>query len=503
MRNVTNTRAGKRVKKMRKFLGLDIGTTRMKCGIYGESGQLIYSDGGDYGTKQWGRESYVDADAVVTCAKSLLKKAYSAFPFDSIAISSLGESFVLLDEEDKVLFPPMLYTDCRGEEEAAAFAGDAEKIFALSGVFPQGMYSVYKLLWIKKHKRELYDRAEKVMLVGDYVGYVLTGKRCSDYASASRTGVFDVRKKEFSKELCDLFGIDKALFSPVAPSGVKIREVKGEILEEWGATSPVTLVSGGHDQVCAALGAGAVEEGACADGMGTVECLTAIYGEPSADEEMGRCGYPNVPYAVNGLYCTYLLNYSCGSLTRWWLDSLYTQEEISGGRAFGELEQGFKDEPTGLLVLPYFAGAATPFQNSGAKGGILNLRLSDTPADIYKGILEGLCMEMRLNVEETEKYGVRPQKLIVTGGGSASAKWLQIKADVMGLPVYPLINKEAGICGAAMLGAFALTGESLVALSERFVQTGEPFLPREERKAQYDGIYQKYKKLYKTLKEFY
>lgn len=488
---------------MRRFLGLDIGTTRMKCGIYEESGKLVYADGCDYGTKQWGRETYLDADAIVTCAKSLLKKAYSAYPFDSITISSLGESFVLLDEKDEILFPPMLYTDCRGEEEAAELSAHAEKIFALSGVYPHGMYSAYKLLWIKKNRREVYDRAKKVMLVGDYVGYVLTGKRCSDYASASRTGIFDIRKKEFSKELCALFGIEAGLFSPVAPSGVKLGEIKEEILSEWGASSSVTLVTGGHDQVCAALGAGAVEEGACADGMGTVECLTALYREPSADQEMGRCGYPNVPYAVNGLYCTYLLNYSCGSLTRWWLESLYTQEEISDGSAFSELERGFKDEPTGLLVLPYFAGASTPFQNSGAKGGILNLRLSDTPADIYKGILEGLCMEMRLNMEETEKYGVRPQKLIVTGGGSASAKWLQIKADVTGLPVYPLIHKEAGICGAAMLGASALTGESLSTLTERFVKTGKPFTPSSERKAEYDVIYEKYKKLYKTLKEFY
>jgi xylulokinase len=488
---------------MRRFLGLDIGTTRMKCGIYEESGKLVYADGCDYGTKQWGRETYLDVDAIVTCAKSLLKKAYSAYPFDSITISSLGESFVLLDEKDKVLFPPMLYTDCRGEEEAAELSAHAEKIFALSGVYPQGMYSAYKLLWIKKNRREVYDKAKKVMLVGDYVGYALTGKRCSDYASASRTGIFDIRKKEFSKELCALFGIEAGLFSPVAPSGVKLGEIKEEILSEWGASSSVTLVTGGHDQVCAALGAGAVEEGACADGMGTVECLTALYREPSADQEMGRCGYPNVPYAVNGLYCTYLLNYSCGSLTRWWLESLYTQEEISDGRAFVELEKRFQEEPTGLLVLPYFAGAATPFQNSGAKGGILNLRLSDTPADIYKGILEGLCMEMRLNTEETEKYGVRPQKLIATGGGSASAKWLQIKADVTGLPVYPLIHKEAGICGAAMLGASALTGESLSTLTERFVKTGKPFMPSPERKAEYDVIYEKYKKLYKTIKEFY
>ena len=483
-----------------RFLGLDIGTTRIKCGVYDESGGLLYADGCDYGIRQWEKESYLDAEAVCECAKALLKKAYGAFAFDSVTISSLGESFVLLGKGDELLFPPMLYTDPRGEEEAKFFSTRAEEIFRVSGVCPQGMYSVYKLLWIKAHRPDLYGRAEKLMLVGDFVGYKLTGRRGSDYASAARTGAFDIREKKFSAELCGLFGINEKLFSPVFPSGAAVGAIKAELLEEWGAKSPVILVAGGHDQVCAALGAGATDAGACADGMGTVECVTALYRQPCAALEMGVCGYPNVPFA-DGLYCTYLLNYSCGSLVRWWLNGLFSESEIESGKAFGILEKEFREEPTGLLVLPYFAGAATPYQDLSASGAIFGLRLTHTPADIYKGILEGLCMEMRLNLEETEKFGIRPQRLIAAGGGSASEKWLQIKADVTGLPVYPLASKEAGVCGAAMLGASALTGKSLSSLSEKFVKTKPPYLPCEERKAEYDKIFGRYKKLYKTAKE--
>ncbi|MGN1040821.1 MAG: FGGY-family carbohydrate kinase, partial [Candidatus Fimimonas sp.] len=151
----------------------------------------------------------------------------------------------------------------------------------------------------------------------------------------------------------------------------------------------------------------------------------------------------------------------------------------------------------------YFAGASTPYADPCAKGGILNLQLSTTSFDVYKGILEGLCFEMRLNLEQTKKYGITPQKLIATGGGSSSDKWLQIKADVTGLPVYPLKNKEAGICGAAMLAASALLGQSVQSLTQTFVQTDLPKLPSAKRKAEYDVIYNKYEKLYKTLKEFY
>ena len=159
-----------------RFLGLDIGTTRMKCGVYDESGALLYADGCDYGVRQWGKESYLDAEAVWECAKALLGKAYGNFAFDSVTISSLGESFALLGKGDELLFPPMLYTDSRGEEEANAFKEYAEKIFRISGVCPQGMYAVYKLLWIKAHRPDVYRIAEKLMLVGDFVGYQLTGK---------------------------------------------------------------------------------------------------------------------------------------------------------------------------------------------------------------------------------------------------------------------------------------------------------------------------------------
>lgn len=480
-----------------RFAGLDVGTTRMKCGVYGEDGKLVYSAGTDYGVQRWGEESYLDLGAMFGCARSLLGRAYAAAPFDGIAISSLGESFALLDERDGIVCPPMLYTDTRGEAEAEACAPFAEKLFSVSGVSPQGMYSVYKLLWLLGHRKEECARAKKLMLVADYLGYMLTGERGADYASASRTGVFDIRNKVFSEELCALLGVDVSLFSPALPSGGIVGKVKKEIASEWGAKE-IVLVAGGHDQVCAAIGAGALGAGECVDGMGTVECLTAVYDEPSDDPRMGDGGYPNVPFA-GGKFCTYLFTFACGSLVRWWIDAVCPEKQRDGS-AFSYLEQGFPQEPTGLLVLPYFAGAATPFRDLGARGAILNLRLSDTPSVVYKGILEGLSMEMRLNLETTRAFGIEPKRLFASGGGAASEKWLQIKADVTGLPVYPPASKETGVCGAAMLSASALLGEELSSVASRFAGTGEPVFPDPARKARYDELYADYRTLYRTLR---
>ena len=485
-----------------KFLGMDVGTTRMKCGIYNENGELQYTDSIDYGELQVNRESYIDIVEILSSAYRLLERAYKNCPFDTITISSLGESFVLLDKEDNVLFYPMLYIDPRGKEEAEMQRENREQIFQISGVYPQSMYSVYKLMWIKKNFPDIYAKADKVLLVGEYISYKLTGIRSIDYSQAARTGGFDIHKKQFSDELCILFGLKKTLFSPAIPSGTIIGEVKKTTIREWKATTPIYVISGGHDQVCATLGSGVVESGACSDGMGTVECLTAVYNSLTVEKEIGEYGYPNVPF-LDKFYCTYLLNYSCGSLTRWWLSTCFKEDEITSGKAFIEIEKGFQDFPTGILVLPYFAGAATPYQNIDAKGAILNLSLVDNPSKIYQAILEGLCYEMKYNLEMVKKFGIQPKKLIATGGGSSSDKWLQMKADILGIPVYPLLNKEAGICGAAILGAAAILKVEIKEIAKKFVKMDEPKIPRKDIRKRYLQEYRKYKQIYRTIKRFF
>lgn len=473
-----------------RFLGIDVGTTNMKCGVYDEDGNLLYLEGREYGTKRRELADYIDVETLVKTAKELLLDAYKACPYDTIAVSSLGESFVLLSSDDEVLFLPMLYTDARGKDEADSMMAHLDELYAISGVAPQGMYSAYKLLWIKNNAPEVYKKGAKAMLVAEYLGYVLTGVRAVDYASASRTGVFDVKNKVFSRRACDLLGLDVEYFGNPVRSGSVIGQVIVEGLEK------VTLVAGGHDQICASIGAGAVEAGACSDGMGTVECITAVYDTPFTAREMATSGYPNVPFAVDGLYASYLLNYTCGSSVEWW-------REVTGyknAKDFFALEDEFTREPTGILALPYFAGAATPYQNIEAKGALIGLTLNDGAKRIYQAVLEGLCYEMKLNLEKVSEYGVNPTKLIATGGCSKSKAWLQMKANVIGVPVYPLKSREAGICGAAVLGAHALTGESIESLVKRFVKVGEPFIPDDEAREAYEKVYQKYRTLYETIK---
>lgn len=487
------------------FLSLDVGTTCCKCQLFAEDGTILAYRSREYPLLEREGETYVDIEGIWAIVQDMMCFAAKEGGYASVCISSFGESFVVLDKADNVLALPMLYTDPRGEEEAReiARAFSQKELYARAGVLPQSMFSLPKLLWLKKHRPALFGRADKVLLICDYLGYLLTGERAIDYALASRTGAFNAETRAFDGALLRRFGVEPSLFSAPMRTGSVVGKVKKKLCTLFGLEGDVTLVLGSHDQICSALGAGAVKAGDAVDGLGTVECMTVLFDGTGADVRMGRQGYPRVPYAVDGLYCTYLFNYAGGLLVNWFKNALlhgYKGEEES---FFAYIEGRMREGPTGILTLPYFAGAATPYQNINAKGAVVGLTAAAADADVYKSILEGTAMEMRLNAETVRVYGIGVGSAVATGGGANSKAWLQLKADIQNIPFRTLRSSEGGLCGCAMLQA-AATGaaKDLAEAAGVFVRYKEEFLPDAAMHAAYAGQYGKYKKLYKALKEF-
>lgn len=488
------------------FLGLDVGTTCCKCQLIDEQGNIIAYQLKEYDFKKIDGQNYIDIDVIWQNVKSMLAAVSQKGEVKTITVSSLGESFVILDKRDNILFYPMLYTDNRGEEQSRYIKEKftAKRIFESTGTTPSSMFSLYKLLWIRDNFPEIYSKIDKVLLIGDYINYKLSGNRVIDYSLASRTGLFDIAKKDYSKELLEELGLEKSNFSKPVLSGAIIGKILPSVANELKINPNCVIVAGGHDQVCSAIGAGVTKPGMCVDGMGTVECITAVTDKRSQNLQMGLEGYTCTPYALEGCYCSYLFNYTSGALVNWFRKTLLQEYVSNGEDFFSYYEARMPSEPTGLILLPYFSGAATPYQDINAKGAIINLQISTTPSDIYKAIMEGTSYEMRLNLENMQKYGTTVNSLIATGGGSKSQKWLQIKADILGVDVYPLINNEAGICGSAMLGVVAVGRfKDLDEAKKVFVKYKEAIKPNIEMKQKYDKIYQKYKKTYHLIKELY
>ena len=485
------------------FLSLDVGTTCCKCQLFSEDGEILAYRSEEYPLAEREGGLYVDIAGIRTRVFSMMKELASK-GYAAVCISSFGESFVLLDKTDEVLFYPMLYTDPRGEKEAEYVRGKvgSGRLFAVTGTVPDAMYSVSKLLWIRNNCPEVYARADKLLLICDYLGYLLTGERVIDYSLAARTGVFDVHHKQFSEEILQKLGIDAALFSRPMPTGSIVGELRESVKEALGILGSCKLVLGSHDQVCATIGAGVIAGGEASDGMGTVECITAVFDRAPTDLRFGEMGYCVVPF-LKDCYCTYMFNYTSNVVVNWFRRDILHGYKGEEEEQFAYLE-GRDRPPTDILLLPYFAGCATPFQDKNAKGAFLNLTRETTDLDLYRSVLEGTSFEMKLNLETAESFGIHVEEMTATGGGANSALWLRIKSDILRIPVRTLRSSEGGLCGCAMLCAAALGACSDLAKARKvFVRYKDSYAPQEKYRTVYAEKYQKYRKLYQTLKEFY
>lgn len=288
------------------------------------------------------------------------------------------------------------------------------------------------------------------------------------------------------------------------PTGTSAGPIRKALAAQLGLDESCQIVSISHDQVAAAVGSGVFDETCAVDGAGTVECITPVF-ETYDPMAMASGSYAIVPYVTPGKFVCYAFSFTGGALVDWYIKTLagYAMAESQkiGGDVHGILESGYADAPTGLLVLPHFAGAATPYMDPGSKGAILGLSVEHTQQDLYLGCMEGVVYEMRLNMDRLKKAGVEIQALRATGGGARSKVWMQMKADILNVPVTALRSEEAGAAGSAMLvgvavGAFADLREAANVL----VVPKDTYYPRSEVHARYEGTYQRYAKVYQAVR---
>lgn len=482
------------------MLCIDVGTTASKAQVFDEKGEILFYRSIECPLATIDGERYIDIVGITFAVKELIKEAAKKVDIDSISFSSFGESCVVLDDKDEIISYPMLYTDTRGKEEAELLtkAFGRKKVFEKTGTVPHSMYSVSKILWLKKHAPR-FDKADKVFLIGDYFCYLLTEKRVIDYSLAARTGIFNVIEKRFDEEMLETLGLSPKLFSKPMQIGSVVGYISDKASSELGLKKSCKFILGGHDQVLACIGSGVIKDGECSDGMGTVECITAIFKEPIFDIKFGDMGYCIVPF-LDDLYCTYMFNYTSNVVVNWFRKDILHGYKGDFENQFDYLEGG--KTPTDILLLPYFAGSATPKQDMNAKGAILNLTDKTRDVDIYRAILEGTSFEMKVNLETGKDYGINAKVLTATGGGANSKMWLQIKSDILSLPVKTLRSSEGGLCGLAILSSVALKEVATVDDAvKRFVRYGETVVPQDTFKEKYDEKYSKYKKIYDILKE--
>ena len=267
-------------------------------------------------------------------------------------------------------------------------------------------------------------------------------------------------------------------------------------------------MSGCHDQIAAAIGSGVFNERHGVDGTGTVECITVAFSKGQKIDKMllQKSGFAIVPY-MKDLFVTYAFSYTGGALLKWYRDKVSPMEAKeayeNGQNPYEIYNRGVSDgEPSELLILPYFAGAGTPYMDNSAKGIIAGLTMDTSKEKIYQGIMEGCSYEMKLNLDYLQKAGIAVEKLFATGGGANSKEWLHIKADIYDKEIISLGAAESGTVACILLAGVACGRfRNLEEASKVFITYRDTYFPRKGVKEKYKKLFDQYRMIYPRLYE--
>lgn len=476
-------------------MGIDVGSSGCKISVVDEMGKKLAFASRGYSFIYKNRTCELDAEVVwesVLDALREMSEKVDLSELETICTTSFGEMFVLLDENRNILRKSISYEDRRGSAEISDFSED---IYGITGATLDVMYALPKLMWIKNNEPDTYKKAKYLCMFADFILFKLGAEHHTDHSLAARTLMLDIKNKCWSDEILNRAGIKKDILGRLVAPGTPVGKIDATLARELKISENAILLAGAHDQVCAALGAGVIREGLALDGMGSNECIVPVFESLAVNEGMKKSNLVCVPYVLPGMYVTYAFNRTSGSLFKWYRELLAVGE-------YDELINEMPDSPTEILLLPHFAGAATPYMDDDAVGAMIGLKLSTTRGELTKGIIEGLNFEILVNLNCLKEAGFEMKELFVAGGMSKSNAVLQIKADILGIPIKRLANSETGTVGAAILGSVA-SGifSSVEDAVEKLVSVSEVFYPDDKKHEIYIKRFEKYERMYKCIKK--
>jgi xylulokinase len=496
------------------LLGIDVGTSGCKSAVFSEDGRLLSLAYEEYDF-QHPQPGWAELDARQVWAqiqRTIQKAAAGSAPFhdpiQAVCVSSLGEAVVPVSASREILGPSLLNFDPRGDEYLGALKASisAERHYQINGNTIGSPYSLTKLKWLKEHQPGLYARAACFLHWGGFVSFLLGADPHVDYSLANRTLLFDLDSHDWSDELLAWAGLDREKLPPTVPSGTVTGTVSRAAAEALGIPAGIPIVSGGHDQSCNATGCGVIEPGRAMYGMGSYLCMVPVFSQRPEAQAMIARGLNTEHHVVPGQFVSFIYNQG-GILVKWFRDT-FAQAEHRAARQAGQdiypsLFAEMPAAPGGVIVLPHFAITGPPGFISDSSGVISGLKLGTSRGEILKGIIESTTFYLRECFETLPGAGIDIREFCAVGGGSKSAAWIQVCADILGRPfVRPSVN-EAGALGAAILaGTGCDIFPSIKQGVEAMVHIEQRFEPDERKTRLYDERFEKYRQLYPLLADY-
>lgn len=495
------------------LLGIDCGTTACKSALFDVNGRRIAMETAEYGIFH-AQPSWAEQDpdwwwdAVVQTVRNLIKKTkITGSSVLCVGVDSQREAVVPLDAKGKKLMNSIIWLDKRTMSIAKEMKNllSPEEVIEKTGVPIDYFFSAAKILWVKRERSQVFRKIKSLLFPKDYVEYKLTGALTTDYSMASRTMLFDVRRRIWAEEICETLGIPLEMLPEVKGSWEVVGEVTGEAAKKIGLAKNTPVVSGGGDRPCEALGAGVIAPGRINVGTGTATVFEVPLSEPTPDRK-GRvdCCCHVVPNTWE--YEAVIM--TTGASLRWFRD-VFGYEEVekaqeTGGdpyKYFDKLAEKVDKGSSMLFYYPYPMGAKSPKFNDLARAVFFGFTLGHGKAHFIRAVLEGVAFQYVETLEMLSELGVHVKEVSMVGGESKSSLWNRIKADVIGIPIkIPEASDAAAALGSAILagvgsGVYKNAQEGV----ESCVRSMERYDPRMDEHEEYMKIHEKYRKVYDTF----
>ena len=493
---------------MKYILGIDVGTSSVKCIIIDEDGRIVssYTDNYPIYTPKagWSEQKPQDWwEATKKAIRNTIKKdSIIASRISALGVSGQMHGLVALDEEDNVIRPAILWNDQRTQIECKEITEIAGGLKGLLNYTNNKMLTGYtggKLVWLKKHEPENYKKMSLFLMPKDYIRFKMTGEKATEVSDASGTGLFDVKNRKWSVALIKKLELDINIFPRVYESDDIAGHITKEVAMETGLPEGLTVYAGGGDAVIQNTGMGIVKEGKIGLIIGTggiVSMSLDSFGKNEGGNLQFFCNNERHKWQAFGCQL------SSGGSLEWFKNAIYSADTL-----YTTINEQVKKSPVGakkLIFLPYLTGERSPHADSHARGVFFGLSLLHDKGDMARAVMEGVTFGLKeiCNLIKMANPKLKFREIIFSGGASKSKVWRQIQADIFGLPVKTLtVSAEGGAYGAAIVaGVGAGIWQDIEHAAEHLtVETVTE--PNEKNKKTYDKLFEIYKALYADLKE--
>ncbi len=480
------------------YIGVDLGTSAVKLLLMDGEGNIKNIVSKEYPLyfphPGWSEQKPEDwYEQVMAGIKELIADADKS-QVAGISFGGQMHGLVILDKDDNVIRPAILWNDGRTTEECDYLNNviGKDKLSEYTANISFTGFTAPKILWVKNKEPENFARIKKVMLPKDYIAYKLTGVHCTDVSDASGMLVFDVKNRQWSKEMCDICGIKVDQLATCYESYEAVGTVLPEIAAKLGIPETTKVAAGAGDNAAAAVGTGTVGDGMCNISLGTSGTIFISSKNFGVDKFNALHSFAHADGSYHLMGCML----SAASCNKWWMDDILKTKDYAAEQAGIE-----KLGENHVYFLPYLMGERSPHNDPAARGTFVGMTMDTTREDMTQAVLEGVAFALRDSFEVAKDLGIKIERTKICGGGAKSPLWKKMIANILNIKVDVIESEEGPALGGAMLAAVAC-GEyaSVEEIAAKIVKVIDTVEPTPELAAKYEARYQQFKQIYPALK---